>query len=144
MQQIIKLILLLERVGIRDFLRQKIKGSAMILTMFILSGMLIIAMSGAYVVLLGIISSGTQAQSTRAYFAAEAGIERLLWDIRVEGLNPEPTTEESLILSGDLQLLSSDDTYPTYDVFYLYSAPDRFFTSVGESQNIKRSVEVKF
>ena len=36
----------------------------MILTMFILAGILIVAMSGAYIVLVGITSSGFQAQST--------------------------------------------------------------------------------
>ena len=140
MQQLIKFILLFEISSLKDFLRQKIKGSAMILTMFILSGMLIIAMSGAYIVLLGIISSGTQAQSTRAYFAAEAGVERLLWEVRVDGLNPESTSEAYSLLAGDLEPLSA----AWYEVFYLYSAPDRFFTSVGEFQNIKRSVDVRF
>ncbi len=118
---------------------KKLSGSAMILTMFILSGMLIIAMSGSYMVLLGIMSSGTQAQSTRAYFAAEAGVEHLLYEVRINSFKPNANTGIS-ILDGTLDPLS----FSNYEVFYIYNAPDKFYTSVGERQSTKRSVEVRF
>jgi hypothetical protein len=110
-------------------------GSALLLTMFILAGMLVVAMSGAYVMLLGIKAGGIQTQSTKAYFAAEAGAEKLLYKLRHEGwLHDIPSSvvvfSETLPLSG-----------AAYKVYYT-SFPPLIFTSIGEHSNTKRSVEI--
>ena len=60
-------------------------GSALALTMFVLAGMMIVAISGAYIVMVGIKAAGVQSQSTKAYFAAESGSERVLWEMRRNG-----------------------------------------------------------
>ena len=110
-------------------------GSALILTMFIMAGMLLVAMGGAYVVLLGIKAGGIQAQSTKAYYAAEAGAERLLWELRWNGLtySEEPG---AFIFQGDLEGDSR------YDVYFI-NFPPLIFRSIGEYQNSKRSVEIR-
>jgi len=114
------------------------RGSALILTMFIMAGMLVVAMGGAYVVLLGIKAGGIQAQSTKAYFAAEAGAERLLWEIRWNdflasgGYDPDP---EAAIINGNLTAGLN------YEIYYM-SLP-LIFQSVGEYQSTRRSVEIK-
>ncbi|MFA6514631.1 MAG: hypothetical protein WCT50_05135 [Patescibacteria group bacterium] len=116
-------------------------GSAMILTMFILAGMLIVAMGGSYVVLLGIKAGGVQAQSTKAYFAAESGAEDVLWQIRKK-VPPlihlsQVTSNPSVLISG----LIGDEQ--AYEVYYTKRVP-RTYMSVGDSRNTKRGVEVSW
>jgi hypothetical protein len=110
-------------------------GSALILTMFIMAGMLIVAASGAYIVLLGIRSGGIQAQSMKAYFAAEAGSERLLWELRQNGY-AYTSPDIDPVFTGNLSSSAS------YEVFFTRLSP-LIFSSVGDFQNNKRSVELK-
>jgi len=113
-------------------------GSAMILTMFILAGMLIVAMSGAYIVLVGITSSGLQAQSTKSYFAAEAGTELILWDLRKNGnLHGSEARIEPLV-TGTLQ--SPNVSFEVYFTQF----PPRTYMSIGSYMSTKRSVEISF
>lgn len=113
----------------------------MILTMFILAGMLIVAMSGSYIILIGIKAGGTQAQSTKAYFAAEAGLEDILYQVRKQELphTPDDVSQDTPIISGDL--ISSG---VSYKVYFTDAEPTRVFQSVGEFQSAKRSVEANF
>jgi len=116
-------------------------GSALILTMFIMSGILIVAMSGAYVVWLGIKAAGIQSQSTKAYYAAEAGAERFLYELRKRGFEyfiPGP----EVLFSG-----SFDPSGASYKVYFTeYDPPltPLIFQSVGDYQNTKRNVEIRF
>jgi len=125
-------------------IKQKLKtgvfkrGSAMILTMFILAGMLIVAMSGAYIVLVGITASGLQAQSTKAYFAAEAGIELILWEIRKDGKVHGSEAGIHPLVSGNLQTPGV-----SYEVYFT-NFPFRTYMSIGSFMSTKRSVEVSF
>ena len=115
------------------------KGSALILTMFILSGMFLIAIGSSYLVILGIKAGGIQAQSTKAYYVSESGAERFLWELRQGGYrylednnNPvfiHESSDDKLILGGD------------YEVF---NEGGRLYRSVGEFNGTKRSVEVEF
>ncbi len=111
------------------------KGSALILTMFIMAGMLIVAMGGAYVVFLGIKAGGIQAQSTKAYYAAEAGAERLLWELRWNGYEYTTVSPNSIFQSS----LSNGSDYNVYFVDF----PPLVFRGIGEFQNSKRSVEIR-
>lgn len=115
-------------------------GSALILTMFIMAGMLIVAMSGAYVVLLGIKAGGIQAQSTKAYYAAEAGAEKLIWEFRHGYAYGTPP--ETAIFQGDLQPDPQTGQYSSYSVDFV-SFPPFVFRSIGEYQSTKRSVEIR-
>ncbi len=114
------------------------KGSALILTMFILAGMLIVAMSGSYVILLGIKAGGLQAQSTKAYFAAEAGAERLLWELRKNGYS-----QNDQVVSPNPIFVGTMNDGSTYKVYYSGFNGHLIFTSVGESQSARRSVEIR-
>jgi len=115
--------------------RRLIPGSALILTMFIMAGMLVVALSGAYVVALGLRAGGVQAQSTKAYYAAEAGAEQLLWELRQNGYEYGAPSEIPLF-SGALSSGAS------YDV-YFRDFPPLIFQSVGNYQNSQRSVEIR-
>lgn len=119
-------------------------GSALIFTMFILSGMLIVAMSGAYIILTGIIAGGVQSQSTRAYFTAEAGAEKILWELRTQGIRYPASMQGSSepITSGAIPDGTSYKIYHTRDK----NNPGAInnYTSVGTFNNISRSVEISF
>jgi len=111
-------------------------GDALILTMFIIAGMLIVALSGAYVVTLSLRAGGIQAQSTKAYYAAESGAEQLLWQLRKNSYaygSPAPGTP---IFTGALPAGA------TYTVYFT-SFPPLVFDSVGEFQNARRSAEIR-
>jgi len=115
-------------------LRNK-SGSALILTMFILAGMLIVAMSGSYIVLAGIKAGGIQSQSTKAYFAAEAGTERFLFELRRNGYETNNITAVSLFSETLPVSLAS------YNIYFT-SFPPLTYTAIGDFQKTKRSVEV--
>src|SRR3989344_1192464 len=58
------------------------KGTALLMTLMVLTSALTVALGAANLVTQGIIMSRTQTQSTKAFFAAEAGAERALWILR--------------------------------------------------------------
>ncbi len=110
------------------------------MTMFIMAGMMIVAASSSYIVVLGIKAGGIQAQSTKAYFLAESGAERLLFEMRKGGdftWNSDPDFSEvayenetdDFVLGG------------SYEVFHI--ALNRLlYRSVGDFGNTKRAVEI--
>lgn len=129
----------------KEYQRTVHRGSALVLTMFIMAGMLIVAMSGMYVVLLSIRASGTQSESTRAYFVAEAGAEHLLWELRkndCQFATPSCTLvpSSSRVIFSDTLLFGSYAA--PYQVFYT-GFPPLIFQSVGQYQNTRRSVELR-
>lgn len=116
------------------------EGSAILLSLFILSAIMLIVFGGSSVIMSGLKMSGIESQSTRAYFAAETGAERLLYEYR--------KTE----FSSDFNWIQENaddvfvDTLPTggaYTVNYGGLNPITF-TSIGSFQDTKRSVELNF
>ena len=118
-------------------------GSALILTMFILAGMLLVAISSSYVVTLGIKAGGIQAQSTRAYFIAETGMEYFLWELRInwhdyyneDEINGPPAFVKDLVPEQATGVLRK---------FEVTRKDARTYQSVGEFGNTKRAVEISF
>jgi uncharacterized protein (UPF0333 family) len=120
----------------------QLKGSALIFTMFILAGMLIVAMSGSYLILTGIIAGGIQSQSTKAYFAAESGAENILWQFRKDDANYGNIYKDTgtPLMQG---VISENIDYNVYHT----SSPNgslHNYTSIGTYNNIRRSVEISF
>ena len=58
------------------------KGTALLMTILILNVVVLVSLAAAGLVNSGVKMGGTQAKSTKAYFAAEAGAERALWEWR--------------------------------------------------------------
>ena len=58
------------------------------MTVLILSVVLTVTLSAADIVRNGLMMSNAQVNSTKAYFAAEAGAERILWEIRKNSFDP--------------------------------------------------------
>lgn len=121
-----------------EFDRTK-RGSALLLTMFILAGMIIVAMSGAYMVLLGIKAGGIQSQSMKAYFSAEAGSERFLWELRKNSYSYTYPSEDPIFSDT----LENGGDYNVYFTEFVPGVTPLIFQSVGEFQNNKRSVELR-
>lgn len=117
------------------------QGSALALTMFILAGMMIVAISGSYIIILGLKSSGVQSQSTKAYFAAESGAERVLWEMRKNSWKyyEEPVSFTNSIVMFDTVL----DSGATYKVYYTHNVMPIIFESIGEFNGTKRSVQLR-
>lgn len=63
-------------------------GSALLMTIMITTSVLTVALGVAALVLPGVIMGRTQFRSTKAYFAAETGAERVLLAARVSGFDP--------------------------------------------------------
>ena len=106
-----------------------------------MSGILIVAMSGAYVVWLGIKAGGIQAQSTKAYYAAEAGAERFLYELRQNDY--DYGSPGSTVLFSDT-LTPSTASYKVYFKEYNPPLTPLIFQSVGDYQNTKRNIEIRF
>jgi len=112
------------------------KGSALILTMFILTGMFVVAMGSSYIILVQIRAGGIQSQSTKAYFLAESGAERLLYATRKQYYQLQSQ-------APDTELVALRGTNYNYSVYYK-SFPPLVFSAIGEYNNTRRSVELEF
>lgn len=109
------------------------------LTMFILSAMMLIVFGGAAVVVSGLKMGGVQSQSTRAYFAAEAGAERLLYDFRKAGAFNDLSQLGQSNIFGTTTLPAGAAYIVSYDHFNPI-----IFTSIGIYEQTRRSVELNF
>jgi len=118
---------------------QKKEGSALMLTLFILSAVMLIVMGGAATITAGLKSGRHQAHSTRAYFAAEAGAERLLYEIRKNGTFVDVNDAGTENVFGTTTLSNGAEYIVNYDSF-----PPFVFTSIGGFLETQRSVEVRF
>jgi hypothetical protein len=115
------------------------KGSALLLTLFLVSSIMIVAFSGSYIIVSGLRSSGLQYDSARAYFVAESGAEYSLWQVRQNSFDLKGN------LYGDIfSAVPMPGTYPAkFTVDYKTWAPI-VLTSVGSYGVTQRSVELSF
>ncbi len=118
----------------------KTSGSALMLTLFILSAVMLIVIGGATTIASGLKMGRIQAYSTRAYFAAEAGAERLLYEVRKGSSFDDLTNTGQSNVFGTTTLSMGSEYTVNYDSFL----PEIIFTSIGGYRGTKRSVEVDF
>lgn len=117
----------------------KKKGSALLLTLFLVSGIMIVAFAGSYIIVSGLRSSGLQYDSARAYFTAESGAEYSLMQARQLGFDLNGSA------TGNLFSSTMPDSYPaSFVVEYKSWTPSVVLTSAGLYGATKRSVEVSF
>jgi len=124
------------------YIKKKFKennGSALLLTLLILTSILVVALGAAGLIVPGIKMSRTQEQSTKAFFAAEAGAERALWEVRKNGF-PLPGIDTVDVFPGTGNL----DNDSIYQIDYSAVSPVVTFTSTGQYQQTRRSVAVDF
>lgn len=126
-------------MSIKKYLKENKRGSALLMTMFILSSIMIIAFGGSLTILSGIKMSGVQSQSIKAYFAAESGIERILYEVRKGSFDLSPEFGANVFITPTVLGNNS-----SYIVDYNSYNPKIIFTSTGSYLFTKRSVEVTF
>ncbi len=144
-------------------------AAAILLTLLILSTMLFVALTASSIIQNGLQMSRAHINSTKAYYGAEAGVERMLWEIRKNGHDPisDLWVNDNCVhftISGDIHssptaLCSSSNVHQTlayngvkYLVHYHFdvntpSPPDNTvkLKSVGVYNNItKRAVEISY
>lgn len=117
-------------------------GSALALTMFILAGMIVVALSGSYIMILSLKASGIQSQSAKAYFAAESGAEEILFEIRK---NNWPYYEENVSFEVPIEKFNNGNlsSGASYQVYYTNLNNPIIFDSIGSFQGTRRSVQLR-
>lgn len=117
------------------------------LVMFILSAVMIIIFAGSSVVISGLKMGRVQSDSIHAYFAAESGIEKLLYKFRKEeDFLAQIGGEEGAGTNEILTYTEQSSPYYSpwsYVVNYVSYEP-MVFTSIGSYGRTRRSVEVNF
>jgi len=113
------------------------EGTALLMTLLMLTGILVVALATANLVVSGIKMSRNQVQSTKAFFAAEAGAEKSLWEARKNSY-VLPETDQVNVFSATLGNGSA------YQVDYASSTPFVTFTSTGNYEQVKRGISVTF
>ena len=129
-------------------------GTALLMALMILSGILVVSLGMANLIIPGIKMSRIQGYSTKAYFAAEAGVERALWVRRKSDYDFSACASSGECLDFDDFPVNCGDCPNTietlgdseYNINYASSTIDMYitFTSIGSYQNIQRSLEIKY
>ena len=114
------------------------KGTVLFMTLMILTSILVVSLVTADLIRQGIKISGAQSNSTIAYFAAEAGMERALWEVRKNNYALPLEDTPNVFVVPNLGNGSS------YYVNYATSSPIVSFTSAGIYRGVRRSVKTSF
>jgi hypothetical protein len=119
-----------------------LRASTIMLVLFILTGVMIVVFGGASVIISGLKMGTLQSHSTKAYFAAESGTERLLYEFRSsmdfwEKIKEEGPPQENLF--GTTTLAIGAEYIVNYNSYNPLT-----FTGIGSYAQTRRSVEVNF
>lgn len=130
------------------------KGTALFMTMMVLTGVLTVSLSVASIVMSDIIMSRTQTNSTKAYFAAEAGAERILYLARKESFLSGASctglttcvdfTAKDCVSCDDAGAKNNLTNGSSYKVEYFFTAPNVNIVSAGTYSGARRSVEIGY
>lgn len=113
------------------------RGTALLMTILILNTIVVISLAAAKLVTSGVKMSGTQSKSTRAFFVAESGAERVLWEWRKNGwVIPPGNNGAANLFSGSLPNTG------TYQVDKATSTTV-IFQSQGSFNDLQRTVEIE-
>ena len=123
-------------------LRKNNQGAILFMTLMIMTCVLTATLGAANLIMAGTVMSGVQVRSVKAYFAADAGVEKALWEARKNSYNyPGQDTENVFI--------SNINNGSSYDVNYFISSTTvdtiraLTFGSTGKFGNTKRTVEAQ-
>ena len=114
----------------------KNNGSVLLISILILAGFLLTAVTASKLVYKGLEMGRVQANSTKAYFAGEAGAEKSLWEVRKGGYSLPGSDTEGIFTAT----LSNGSEYK---VNYI-SSSTVIFRSIGNYEGTKRNVEVEY
>ncbi len=140
------------------------KGSIVLITILILSIVIVMVLGSADLVKQGIRANRNQEYSATAYFAAETGAERTLWENRKNGFefagcvpySTDPLNASCVVFSTSTQAfcLPCTDNLTRYHLdgaFYQVRYNDEdpssdfvWLLAIGEFRDIVRSIEVSY
>jgi len=132
-------------------------GTAILLVLLVMSSFLVVTLTMSDLVINGFRMDKTQLESTKAYFAAEAGAERILYEIRKKGF----ATTIGPCVNGDyidyspgncdvndccnvIEFLYPLSNSAEYKTVYSFNTPTTTFSNVGVFDNVQRKVEIKY
>ncbi|MDD4332958.1 MAG: GLUG motif-containing protein [Patescibacteria group bacterium] len=121
----------------KNFPKPNQQGSALLMTLLILSAILLVALGATNIAVSGLRMSQTQKDSVKAYFAAETGIEKSIWEMQKNSYTL-PNYSQANVFSGNLINGSN------YSVDYNLTNEYITFSSVGTYGKTTRAVEASF
>jgi len=133
--------------------RQLESGSAVLISILILAAIFTAAMGAGDLLLSGLTAVRTQTYSTKAYFAAETGAERALYEIRTNFFDPESVCDASNQYVEFGTPISTCDASVheyalgdglSYGVTIASTVPSVILRSTGGYKDVKRTVEVVY
>lgn len=119
------------------------KGTALFMTLMILSGIMVAALGISQLMITSLKMGGIQTQSTKAYFAAEAGTEKALWKYESDDSFHDYLGTSSKESIFGVETLDNGSEYKV-DYTYSSSSPDfnyKIFTTVGDFEKVRRTVQ---
>jgi hypothetical protein len=121
-------------------------SSAILITMLILSAILIAAFGTSNILTKGIVMGRSQVDSTKAFFAAEGGAERVIWSVRKHGLSCSTAGDiedwEVCFASNNLCQVTCTTNIQTFSNGAEYSLFYDFEQTGGDSTTTLRSIGV--
>ena len=122
------------------------------MTVLILAGILTVTLTAGEIVRTGLIMGRSQVHSTKAFFAAETGIEQILWETRINGFDPSVSgcsADDYIHFGPPVTCDSNFEEYflsnnASYIVKYITDIPDTTFHSYGSYENMQRRVEIYY
>lgn len=132
----------------KEILKNK-KGTALFMSLMILAGVLTVSLGAASLIFSGIKQTRTQTHSTKAYYASEAGAERVLWGIRKNNADLSACIADDYINFDVIPVICDVNEHiynigdATYSVIYKSGAPTTT-VSTGGYQDARRSVEISY
>jgi len=125
------------------------RGSTLLMAVLILSGILIVSLGTANLVFSGVRLSRLQENSTRAYFSAEAGIERFIWAYGKNGFDISACSSSQPYV--DFTSNKCEAIKPVYTLsngasYYIIfsNASPLSFSAIGTFLNNNRSIEISY
>jgi Tfp pilus assembly protein PilX len=117
-------------------------GTALLMTILILNSIILISLAAAKLVVSGVKMSGAQAKSTKAYFAAEAGAERILYEYRqTHGNGCDYSEDQSFEANCHFNKILFNNS--SYQVDYS-AGSNVIFISAGAFSGLRRTVQLDF
>ena len=117
---------------------KKNQGVALLMSILMLSGMLIVSLGIANLAIVSMKMNKAGSESSRSFFASDAGIEETLWKVRKNSYVLPTSTTESIIQNNNL--LEEEE----YRVNYSTTTNDIIVESFGKYKETHRGIQVIF
>lgn len=129
-------------------------GTAILITVLMLTSILTATLAVSDIIRNGLLTSNIQVNSTKAYFAAEAAAEKIIWEIRKNGHDPSTCGSGNCYLFDGVGNIigcdnecDSDNEYTLsnnarFMIKYEFSAPDNKLICYGRFKDVGRVVQL--